>query len=107
MANATYKTVSLENNTYKVEYTIEESFTIIPYFNVYTSNNEEVAYRIGISEYNFLGYGMILGGFYQKDIYDSYRVSFKAPYLFSKKFGLGISYQNFTSWSLCFLSKEL
>jgi outer membrane protein assembly factor BamA len=97
VANASYTVIYQNNNSYKIVFNIEENFSIIPLFNVYTSNNEEIAYRIGVSEYNFLGHGMILGGFYQKDIYDSYRVSFQAPYLFSKKFGLGVSYQNFTS----------
>lgn len=97
VANATSKIIPQTNNRCKIEYTVEENFTIIPLFNVYTSNNEEVAYRIGLSEYNFLGNGMVIGGFYQKDIYDSYRISFQAPYLFSRKFGLGLSYQNFTS----------
>tara|TARA_B100000809_G_scaffold237763_1_gene257864 strand:+ start:30770 stop:32044 length:1275 start_codon:yes stop_codon:yes gene_type:complete len=96
ISNVNYK-VTPSKDGYSVAYFIEENFTIIPYFNVYTSNNSEFAYRIGVSEYNFLGKNMVLGGFYQKDIYDSYRISFKAPYLFSKKFGFGVSYQNFTS----------
>lgn len=105
VSNASYE-VTLENDaTYSVSYTIEENFTIIPYFNIYTSNNEEVAYRIGVSEYNFLGRNMVVGGFYQKDIYDSYRISFEAPYLFSKKFGLGLSYQNFTSLEPVFFTQ--
>ena len=97
VSNASYKTVMISKSSYKVEYTIEESYTIIPLFNVYTSNNEEFAYRIGAFEYNLFGRGMAIGGFYQKDVYDSYRISFQAPYLFSKNFGLGFSYQNFTS----------
>ena len=97
VVHASYKTIHLPNGTYKIEYTIEESFTIIPLFNVYTSNSQEIAYRVGVSEYNFLGHSMILGGFYQKDIYNSYRISLQAPYLFSKKIGLGLSYQDFTS----------
>ena len=96
ISNASYK-VTPTDEGYAVTYTIEENFTIIPYFNVYTSNNDEVAYRVGVSEYNFLGRNMVVGGFYQKDIYDSYRLSVQAPYLFSKRFGLGVSYQNFTS----------
>jgi outer membrane protein assembly factor BamA len=104
VSNASYKVTPNENG-YNVAYTIEENFTIIPYFNIYTSNNSEVAYRIGISEYNFLGRNMVVGGFYQKDIYDSYRISIKAPYLFSKKFGLGLSYQNFTSLEPVFFTQ--
>lgn len=96
VANATYKVIANEN-AYDVVYALEENFTIIPSFNVYTSNNGEFAYRVGVSEFNLLGRNMIFGGFFQKDIYNSYQVHFKAPYLFSKKFGLGISYQDFTT----------
>ncbi len=105
VANVTYAVKRLANNQYSVEYAIEERFSIIPLFNVYTSNNEEVAYRVGLSEYNFLGRGMVVGGFYQKDIYDSYRINFQAPYLFSKRFGIGLSYQNFTSLEPVFFSQ--
>lgn len=97
VSNASYQVSKTKNNSYRVSYNIEESFSVIPNFNVYTSSNSEIAYRIGLSEYNFLGRNMVIGGFYQKDIYDSYRISFQAPYLFSKKFGFGFSYQNFTS----------
>lgn len=96
VANASYKVVP-EGSGYKVVYELEENFTIIPSFNVYTSNNGEFAYRVGLSEFNLLGRNMILGGFFQKDIYNSYQLHFKAPYLFSKKFGLGLSYQDFTT----------
>ena len=94
-----YASYSIKQNGQEsqVIFEIEESFSIIPLFNVYTTNNEEVAYRVGLTEYNLFGKGMVLGGFYQKDIYDSYRISFQSPYLFSKKFGIGLSYQNFTS----------
>jgi outer membrane protein assembly factor BamA len=96
VANATYEVIA-KGNSYDVIYTLEENFTIIPSFNVYTSNNGEFAYRAGLSEFNLLGRNMIFGGFFQKDIYNSYQLHFKAPYLFSKKFGLGISYQDFTT----------
>lgn len=105
VANASYTVHKQSQNTYEIGFKIEERFTIIPLFNVYTSNNDEVAYRVGVSEYNFLGRGMVIGGFYQKDIYDSYRINFQAPYLFSKRFGIGLSYQNFTSLEPVFFSQ--
>lgn len=96
VANATYKVLAVGNDV-KVVYLLEENFTIIPSFNVYTSNNGEFAYRVGLSEFNLLGRNMIVGGFFQKDIYNSYQVHFKAPYLFSKKMGISLSYQDFTT----------
>ena len=78
-------------------YNIEENFTLIPYANIYTTNDDEFAYRLGLSEFNFLGRNMIFGGFYQKDIYDSYALNFRAPYLFSNKFGLAFNHKNLTT----------
>ena len=86
-----------EPNTYNVFYNIEENFTIIPSANVYTTNDDEFAYRLGLYEFNLLGQNMTFGGFYQKDIYDSYAINFRAPFLFSRKLGLAINYQDLTT----------
>lgn len=95
--NATYEVIRKGKDLYIVNFNIQENFTIIPSINAYTSNNDEFAYRIGLSEFNLLGKNMILGGFFQKDIYNSYETHFIAPYLFSKKLGISLSYQNLTS----------
>ncbi|RAJ15099.1 POTRA domain-containing protein [Olleya aquimaris] len=91
---ADYKVEYTDEGNYTVIYTIEENFTIIPSVNVYTSNEEDVAYRIGLYEFNLLGQNMTFGGFYQKDIYNSYGINFRAPYLFSREFGLAINHQD-------------
>ena len=41
-----------EPNEYNVFYNIEENFTIIPSANVYTTNDDEFAYRLGLYEFN-------------------------------------------------------
>ena len=69
-------------NTYNVFYNIQENFTIIPQANVYTTNNDEFAYRLGLYEYNLFGQNITFGGFYQKDIFDSYAINFRAPFFF-------------------------
>jgi len=97
VGNATYEVIQKENNQYIVNFNIQENFTIIPSINAYTSNDGEFAYRIGLSEFNLLGKNIILGGFFQKDTYNSYETHFIAPYLFTKKLGLSLSYQNLTS----------
>lgn len=94
VSHATYKVILLNNNQSQVVYTIEENFTIIPSVNVYTTNEDEFAYRIGLYEFNLFGQNMIFGGFYQKDIYSSYAVNFRAPYLFNRQFGLAVNHQN-------------
>ncbi|MGV6830455.1 MAG: POTRA domain-containing protein [bacterium] len=98
IAHAYYQVFPAEKeNEYNVFYNIEENFTIIPSANVYTTNDDEFAYRLGLYEFNALGQNIIFGGFYQKDIYDSYAVNFRAPFLFSRKAGLAINYQDLTT----------
>lgn len=98
IAHAYYQVFPAENpNEYNVFYNIEENFTIIPSANVYTTNDDEFAYRLGLFEFNLLGQNIAVGGFYQKDIYDSYAINFRAPFLFSRKFGLALNYQNLTT----------
>ncbi|MFC4723323.1 POTRA domain-containing protein [Geojedonia litorea] len=86
-----------ETNTYNVFYNIEENFSIIPSVNIYTTNEEEFAYRIGLYEFNLLGQNIIFGGFYQKDTYNSYGVNFRSPNLFSRNFGLALNFQDLTT----------
>lgn len=97
VSHAYYQVFHSENNTYNVFYTIEENFTLIPSLNVYTTNNDEFAFRLGLYEFNTLGRNIIFGGFYQKDNYSSYALNFRAPYLFSKKLGLAVNLQNLTT----------
>ena len=97
VAHAYYQVFYSHENKYNVYYYIEENFTIIPSLNVYTTNDDEFAYRVGLYEFNLLGHNMTFGGFYQKDIYSSYAINFRAPYLFSRKFGMAINYQDLTT----------
>ena len=88
---------AFDNGKYNVFYNIEENFTLIPFANLFTSSNDDFAFRIGLQEFNLLGRNITLGGFYQYDNYNSYGISVRAPYLFSKKAGLALSYQDFTT----------
>lgn len=82
---------------YNVFYNIEENFTIIPSANVYTTNDDEFAFRVGLYEYNLFGQNITFGGFYQDDIFSSFGLNLRAPYLFSRKWGLAINYQDLTT----------
>ncbi|WP_407556636.1 POTRA domain-containing protein [Winogradskyella sp. 4-2091] len=107
IAHAYYQVFPAEGtNEYNVFYNIEENFTIIPSVNVYTTNDDEFAYRLGLYEFNFLGQNITFGGFYQKDIYSSYAVNFRAPYLFSRSFGLALNYQNLTTQEPIFFDRR-
>lgn len=86
-----------DGENYNVFYNIEENFTLIPFANLFSSSNDDFAFRIGLQEFNLLGRNITVGGFYQFDNFHSYGLSIKAPYLFSKKLGLGINYHDFTT----------
>ena len=97
IAHAYFQVFHSHENLYNIYIDIEENFTIIPFANFYTTNDDEFAYRVGVNEFNFLGRGINIGGFYQKDIYDSYAINFRAPFLFGRKFGLAFNYQSLTT----------
>ncbi|MCH3880914.1 MULTISPECIES: BamA/TamA family outer membrane protein [Tenacibaculum] len=97
ISNANYKVIKGKENSYSVSFNIEENFTIIPETGFWTSANNQFSYKIGLYDYNFLGRNITLGGFYQNNGYNTYGANFKAPNLFSNKFGLVVSYQNWKS----------
>lgn len=92
-----FQVFSANDGRHNVYYNIEENFTLIPFANLFTSSNDDFAFRIGLQEFNFLGKNITLGGFYQYDIFNSYGLSIKAPYLFSNKLGLAFNYHDFTT----------
>lgn len=97
VANATSNLESTQDGNYKLTYTIEENFAIIPGLNIFTDNNDEFAYRVSLFDFNFLGRNQLIGGFYSKDVFDSYGVFWEAPNLFTRKLGIGVNYQNIVS----------
>lgn len=99
-----YYQVNTFNDSINVVYGVQENFTIIPDFNFYTTNNGELAYRLGVYDFNFLGRNITFGGVYQRDIFDSYSVNFRAPFLFSNNFGLAVNYTNLTTKEPVFLN---
>lgn len=106
IANVTYQVKCFDGNACDVIYKIEENFTIIPNINIYTTNEEEFAFRLGLNEFNFLGQGIIIGGFYQDDIYKSYGLGFRAPFLFSNQFGIAVNYQDLTTQEPIFFNSS-
>lgn len=106
VAHAYYQVFHSEGNKYNVFYNIEENFTLIPSVNFYTTDDDEFAYRIGLYEFNTFGQNIIFGGFYQKDIYSSHALNFRAPFLFSRHFGLAANYQDLTTLEPVFFQDE-
>ena len=108
VAHAYYQVFNADSETeYNVFYNIEENFTLIPFANIFTSDQDEFAFRVGLQEFNFLGENITLGGFYQYDVFGSFGLNVKAPYLFSKKFGLAINYQDLTTQEPVFLENGI
>ena len=96
VAHASYE---LENESFKknaLTFKIQENFTLIPQINFWTVNDDEVAYKLGLSEFNLLGRGIKVGGFYQNNGFDGYSFSIEAPYLFTRNWGLAA---NFLQWA--------
>ncbi|WP_317194099.1 POTRA domain-containing protein [Hyunsoonleella ulvae] len=106
ISHAYYQVFHSHDNAYNVFYNIEENFTLIPSVNFYTTDEDEFAYRLGLYEFNALGRNIILGGFYQKDIYDSYALNLRAPFLFSRNLGLAATYQDLTTLEPVFFNDE-
>jgi outer membrane protein assembly factor BamA len=103
VSHATYQVFYSHENQYNVFFNIEENFTIIPDINIWTAVDQQFAFRVGAYDFNFLGNGITFGGFYQNNGYDTYSASFRAPYLFSRKFGLSINFQDWKSEEPLFL----
>lgn len=77
----------------EVTYRIEENLTIIPSLNIYNSINDDLAYKVALFEFNLLGRNMTVSGFYENNVRSSYGFSFRAPYLFGERFGIGFNFQ--------------
>ncbi|WP_298237786.1 POTRA domain-containing protein [uncultured Algibacter sp.] len=106
VANVSYKVVPANNSRYHLTYIIEENFAIIPGLNISTDNNGEFAYRTSIFDFNFLGRNQIIGGFYSRNVFNSYAAFWEAPNLFTRKLGVGINYQNLVSQEPVFFEND-
>lgn len=105
VSHAYYQVFHSGDNNYNVFYNIEENFTINPQLNIYTTNDDEFAYRAGLYEFNTLGRNIAFGGFYQRDIFDSYGINLRAPFLFNNKIGIALNFQSLTTQEPVFLDE--
>ncbi|MGB0892272.1 MAG: outer membrane protein assembly factor [Flavobacteriaceae bacterium] len=97
ISHAYFQVFHSHENKYNVFINVEENFTIIPEVNFWTTTNKRFAYKLGINDYNFLGRNIAFGGFYQNNGFNSYGINFRAPTLFSKKWGIALHHQNWIS----------
>lgn len=96
IANATHE-LKLEDDKMVVKYIIEENFTLIPGLRIATANDGSFAYRISAFEFNLFGNNQLLGGFYERNVFNSYGFFWEHPFLFSDKVGIGFGYQDVTT----------
>lgn len=97
ISHAYYQVFYSHENLYNVFIYVEENFTIVPELNLWTTTNNVFSYKLGLYDYNFLGRNIAFGGFYQNNGFDSYAINFRAPNLFSNKWGLALNHQNWKS----------
>ncbi|WP_299767034.1 outer membrane protein assembly factor [uncultured Dokdonia sp.] len=105
VSHAYYQVFHSHDNHYNVFYNIEENFTINPQLNIYTTNDDEFAYRAGLYEFNTLGRNIAFGGFYQRDIFDSFGINVRAPFVFNNKIGIALNFQSLTTQEPVFLDE--
>ena len=94
VSHAYFQVFYSHENLYNVFINIEERFTIIPEINIFTARDQDVAYRLALYDFNFLGRNIGFGGFYENNVFNSFGFNLRAPYLFSNKAGVALNYDN-------------
>ncbi len=94
IAFADYKVEPTGDASYRITYTIEENFSIIPGVRVGQAADDSFSYRFSAFEFNGLGRNIIFGGFFKKEVFNAFGVFLEHPYLFTNKLGLGVNYMD-------------
>ena len=94
VASSSSKLEKLSDGNYKLTYSVVENFAIIPGLNVSQDVNDDLAYRISLFDFNLFGQNQIVGGFYSRNVFDSYGFFWEAPNLITRKWGIGFNFQN-------------
>lgn len=95
IANARDSIIETNEGT-KLIYILDENFTLIPGLRINMANDGSFAYRLSAFEFNFLGNNQLLGGYYERNVFNSFGVFWEHPFLFSDKVGVGFNYQDIT-----------
>ena len=106
VASASSELERLNADSYRVTYTIVENFAIIPGLNVSQDVNDDLSYRVSLFDFNLFGQNQIVGGFYSRNVFDSYGFFWEAPNLITRKWGIGLNVQNNVLQEPIFLDDE-
>ncbi len=90
-------TIKDTENGYLVNYDLVENFSIIPGLRIGQANDDSFSFRASVFEFNGLGRNITYGGFYQREVFDSFGFFIEHPYLLTNKLGLGFNYQDLTT----------
>jgi outer membrane protein assembly factor BamA len=82
-----YYSVNTQNDQNQLIFHIEENKTLIPALDLWTTIDSELAYHVGLNEYNFLGKGYLVGAFYRKNVFDGYGLILGNPNFGGTRFG--------------------
>jgi len=105
IAKATYTLTKKPGGSLALTYNIVENFTIIPALRISQANDGSFAFRLSTFEFNFLGNNQLIGGFYEREVFDSYGAYWQNPFLFGNKVGLGFNYKEFSTQEPVFFSE--
>lgn len=103
-ANVEYSILFLGNEC-EITYLFEENITRIPGLAIWQSI-DAISIRPSITENNFMGRNMSIGGFYQYNLFHSFYLGFKAPFLFNKSTGIEINAQKIATLEPLYIEKE-
>lgn len=104
IASASFSKIVREEAV-SLNYEIVENFTIIPGLRIATANDGSFAYRVSVFEFNLFGNNQLIGGFYERNVFNSYGLFWEHPFLFSDKLGVGLNYQDRTTQEPVFFSE--
>lgn len=106
IGHAYYQIQYLTDNKVMVKYGVKERFTLLPEINIWSSKGR-TWFKTGVHEYNAFGKNIALGGFYQNNGKHSFGLNFKAPYLFTNKWGLSANYLQWVSDEPLYFNDEV
>lgn len=105
IAKATYKIEQHGDNTI-LKYNLVENFTVIPGLRISQANNGDFAFRLSVFDFNLFGNNQLIGGFFERDVFNSFGFFWEHPFLFSNKVGIGVNYQDRTTLEPVFFPED-
>lgn len=96
-----------EVNSGKVSviFSLKETYTLLPVFN-FGGINENFWLKAGVTDFNFLGRGIKLGGYYQYYDRHSFEIFTKIPYLAESRWWLAARFGKFSTFEPAYFQNQ-